>query len=258
MGTTTASKYGLRAAATEKRNKHAQRTPLPPRSGEIEGAREALRVAQEITGEPRSAGKAAAFVAYVEGHGWEATAKPFEGGVVEVTAKRGNETIWISWTNGAMTVNPMPTYGVDEWTIKLRNASAARQQAALPPEEGAKRKEKVATNKAFKPRALKPKTVKLPFDIVEATDAEIADALAGTTVEWDNRLSERSETAYLPEDPRRIEIVFTDDPAARLVKVCCRQNGYRAFRLSNLTSVSGATLFTKGGGKQRAKKKAGA
>lgn len=37
--TTVASKHGLRAAATEKRNRHAQRTALPPRPGQVEAAK---------------------------------------------------------------------------------------------------------------------------------------------------------------------------------------------------------------------------
>lgn len=38
--TNTASKHGLRAAAEERRNKHAQRTPLPARPGEVQEARD--------------------------------------------------------------------------------------------------------------------------------------------------------------------------------------------------------------------------
>jgi hypothetical protein len=41
--TTTASKHGLRAAATERRNKHAQRTALPARPGQVQAARDAIR-----------------------------------------------------------------------------------------------------------------------------------------------------------------------------------------------------------------------
>lgn len=54
--TTTASKHGLRAAATERRTKHAQRTPLPPRAGEVEEARQ-LGVGRPTARERRAANR---------------------------------------------------------------------------------------------------------------------------------------------------------------------------------------------------------
>lgn len=52
--TNTASKHGLRAAAQERSKKHAQRTPLPPRPGAIEDAREVIAAAKKLQRKPHA------------------------------------------------------------------------------------------------------------------------------------------------------------------------------------------------------------
>lgn len=54
--TTNASKYGLRAAAAERRTRHAQRTPLPPRPGTIEDAKEAIEMGMKFQVTSKSPG----------------------------------------------------------------------------------------------------------------------------------------------------------------------------------------------------------
>lgn len=46
--TNTANKHGLRATAEAKRKKHSQRTPLPPKAGVIDDARDAIVAAKAI------------------------------------------------------------------------------------------------------------------------------------------------------------------------------------------------------------------
>lgn len=46
----TANKHGLRAAAKERSAKHAQRTPLPPRAGQVQDARDAIAEAEATLG----------------------------------------------------------------------------------------------------------------------------------------------------------------------------------------------------------------
>jgi len=307
--TTTASRQGLRAAATERRNRHAQRTQLPPKDGaeKIElpeyaeeygrmtqpqlrkalkerfgvqsandcpkgkllevllkkeraqraEAEEAAAIAKQQTmkrrgdgwGQPpagsKSWGKAEACISIALQHGWDATPELLEGDVCELTLRRGHETLWISWTAGVLTTEPMPTYTIAERTIRLRNASAVKQYAERTPDAGTRELEKVSSNKFFKRRPTEPKASKLPFDPETATEAEIIEALMGKAVAWHNRLREIPETAQVGKNPRKI--YFTEFAGERIFNFICPATGHRAFRLAALTRVSGkAKPITKG------------
>lgn len=307
--TTTASKHGLRAAATERRTRHAQRTPLPPRGGaekvelpeyaeqygtmtqpelrrvlkkkfgvqsapdcpkgkllevilkrerkEREEAQEVATIAKAQTlsrgkkapwgsapESSRSWPKAEACIKIALEQGWEATPELLDGDVCELTLRRGEETLWVSWTSGVLTTTPMPTYTIADRTVKLRNASAVKQYATRAPEVGRKELEKVASNRFFKRRPSEPARGKLPFDPETATEKEIIDALMGKAVAWHSRLREVPETAYVGKNPRRIH--FSEFGGERIFNFLCPQTGYRAFRLSALTRVTGAKSLTKG------------
>lgn len=297
--TTTANKQGLRAAATERRNRHAQRTPLPPKGGVepvevpeyaerygsmdekqlrsvlrnrfgmnmkaglsvgrlletiLQKEREARVDASEKpatapeTAEGRkgwgappegskSWPKAEACIAIAGKHGWDATPELLEGDVCELTLRRGNETLWISWTAGVLTTEPMPTYTIADRVIKLRNASAVKQYAERSPETGAAELTKVSSNRFFRKKPTEPKAAKLPFDPHTASDAEIVAALMGRAVAWHNRLREIPETAQVGRNPRKI--YFTEWDGERIFNFICPAGGYRAFRLSSLTRVGG-------------------
>lgn len=301
--TTVASKHGLRAAATERRNRHAQRNPLPPKGGvepvelpeyaeeygrmtqpqlrkalkEKFGLRSAndcpkgkllevllkrereARVSQpepevpmsevlpkaesqsERWGQPpvgsKSWPKAEACIALALQHGWEATPELLDGDICELTLRRGDETLWISWTSGVLTTEPMPTYTIADRTVKLRNASAVKQHAVRAPEVGLKELEKVSSNRFFKPRPIEPKVGKLPFDPRTATDIEIVNALMGKAVSWHNRLRVIPETAQVGKNPKKI--YFTEFGGERIFNFICPATGHRAFRLAALTRVSG-------------------
>ena len=66
--TTNANKFGLRKAAAEKSNRHAQRTPLPPRKGVVEAARMAVAASYSDT---KSGAKAEAFAELCSQLGWQ-------------------------------------------------------------------------------------------------------------------------------------------------------------------------------------------
>lgn len=309
--TTTASKQGLRAAATERRNRHAQRRPLPPKGGvelvelpeyaeeygrmtqpqlrkalkerfgtqsandcpkgklleallkrereqramvtethedriragqqrkrerrELEDAQEAASGWGKAPESSKSWPKAEACIAIALKNGWDATPELLEGDVCELTLRRGDETLWISWTGGVLTTTPMPTYTIADRVVKLRNASAVKQYAERAPEAGASELQKVASNTFFKRKPSEPKRGKLPFNPETATEAEIIESLMGRSIAWHNRLREIDETAVVGLNPRKI--YFTEFAGERIVNFICPQTGYRAFRVSGLTRV---------------------
>lgn len=255
--TTTAPKGALRAAATARRTKHAQRTALPPKAGSpgAEAIAEAATVvpkprarkAQTVapasapdTGDSKSMQKAAVIRAEVEAHGWSVTLDALDGDVVELTAKRGAEVLWISWTGGKMTLDPMPTYTVEDRTIKLKNASAVKQYAARPAEAGSKELEKVRSNRFFRKRPTKPRRSRLPFDPKLATDEEVIAALQGQVVSWHNDRTQGTEVAFVGvrgKAPRWIRL--EERNGDRIFSFVCPQTGFRAFYLTRLIRVGG-------------------
>lgn len=337
MGTTTANKHGLRKAAEENRNRHAQRTPLPPKGGvkkvevpeyaeqygkmDAVQLRSALRnqfgmkpkaglsvgqllemalraererragsetredriaVAQEkkrqrraaenaaglsqqtavidglsqaqasIMSGSKSLGKAAPIREVMTQHGWSTTLIPAEGtetaeDVWELTGKRGDEVLWISWTKGVLTTEPMPSYTIADRTIKLRNASAVKQYAERHPEEGTKELARVSNNRFFRKRPTEPKRSRLPFDPSLATDEEVLSALVGHSVAWHNQYREIEESAIVGTRHGKQPVeIRPAEGGERVLWFCCPQTGFRAFRLSALTKVIGPSVRSKG------------
>lgn len=232
--TKTASKHGLKAAAKEKSNRHAQRTPLPPRAETVAAIKEMVEeMKAPATGGGKSRPKADAFTAEIAKTGWKAT-EVVAGDHIELTATRGEkvvEVIFIEWTGGVY--QPTATYAIADRTVKLRNASAAKQYAGRTPEVGQAELERVATNKAFKKRDPEPKDIapaKLPFDVREATESELLDWALGRTITWHNRISNSTETAMVLANPRRVK--FVEHGEDRIMMFLCPNTGFRACRLS--------------------------
>lgn len=188
--------------------------------------------------------KAAAFRGSVEALGWACSVEWAPDGepddVVEATAQRGDEHLWISWTAGAMTLQPMPTYTISDRTIRLKNASACLKYAGRPVADAVEELSKVTSNKAFRRKTVTPKKTRIPFDTGLASDEEVIAALLGRTVEWHNSISQATETATLGRDAHRVKIQSVDG-GDRIVKFCCPSTGFRAFRLSSLTRVGGSS-----------------
>jgi hypothetical protein len=295
--TTTASKHGLKKAAQERTNRHAQRTALPPRAGQVDAATEPLegmpygkmtapelrkvlnskgffpakglgrgsllnllRQAEDEKPEPAAAEeqhprkvkasvseadqyatksflKASDVMNVGREHGWEVTPEVLEGDTVELLMKRGTEVLWISWTAGVLTTDPMPSYTVADRTIKLRNASAVKQYAARAPETGTAELAKVQSNRFFRKRAIEPARGKLPFDPKLATDEEVIAVLSGKAIAWHNSRTQGTEQANV--GLRWLELQPVED-GDRIFKFCGPGTGFRACRLSAITSVSGA------------------
>lgn len=296
--TTTANKGGLRAAATARRDKAAQRTPLPAKNHKenLEIAREAIADAKpakrtrrvkedprdavafleakapeeltkrrakkaepvaeaapvktvrktgEVLAEKRRAkkapvvevidDKAAKYVPQFEALGWAVEVERKDG-IAELTARRGDEVIFLSWEgNSHASGGSSHTYA--DRTVKVRNPAEALRVAATAPEEAKNRQVKVSGNKQFRKRATGPTLGKLPFDPATVTAEELAAALAGRTVSWHNRYRVESETATVGRLSGITTV--THEKGHRIVSFIDPQFGFRAFRLDHLERVSG-------------------
>lgn len=253
--TTKANKFGLRKAAEERTNRHAQRTALPPRAGAIEDAREVIAAGAELAeshGEPtdpKSLGKAKAFADKAEAAGWTVAMGAVAGGT-EVTATRGAETIVQAWRGGVWEW-PTSFYAHGDRNTKPRNASGAAKLLTRSEDDAAQEAGKVAANKHFRKSEPKDITVKLeeaqrrlPFDPALATDAEITGTLAGQALVWYNRLSRGQESAIVGRKGVRLSVAPDGE---RIITFCCPATGYRSCRVSAILRVGrGRRATTKG------------
>ena len=254
MATTTANKHGLRKAAAERRNRHAQKTPLPPRPGQVEGAREALEEAQAALvdaaqSDDRSHSKAQAFAEKAVAAKWDVSLDASTHGV-ELTATRGAETIVQAWSNGVWQY-PASFYAYGDRNTKPRNASGASKLLVRSPEDAAAEAGKVASNRHFRKSEPKDITVKmeeakrhLPFDPALAPDEIILAALTGQALQWYNRLSRSTETAMVSRKGARMSLTPAGE---RVVTFCCPATGYRSCLVTAILKVGrGRRATTKG------------
>jgi hypothetical protein len=244
--TTKANKFGLRKAAEERTNRHAQRTPLPAKAERIADAKEVLATIQQDFPSVKSWGKAQSFKKFAELDGWDVELKA-DGERVTLLATRaeGVEALHQSWLNGVWQYEAS-TYSFADRTTRPRNASGATKLLSRTHEAAAAEMNKVAANTHFRKREPREvTTMVLPFDPKEASEAEIIGFLRGQTVAWYNRLSRGSETAMIS---RTSTIWVTEYYGERTVTVCCPVTGFRSFRLSALQRVGrGHARKTDGG-----------
>lgn len=268
MATTNVPKGAGRAAAAEKRNRHAQRTPLPPKAGQVEAAREPIaeepkpktpRKTGEVLAEARrTRAKKAAPVAVetperrtqpdtkahrarpaFEASGWDVTVQ-VDGDYAEMIAQRGPEVIHQAWIGGVYQPEAA-TYTIHDRTVKTRNLAEAIRRGGRPADAAEDEFKKVITNKAFVKKAPTAKApVRLPFDPEHADDEEILAALLGTRVRWINRISNNEETGTITLSPKHLSIKVSPE-GEKVVRFCCIATGFRAFRLPALLSVGRAT-----------------
>jgi len=257
MATTTANKHGLRAAATERRNRHAQRTPLPPKPGVVEDAQEVIDSLTSIQAalmdaaqsDDRSHSKAHAFAEKAVAAKWQVSLDASTHGV-ELTATRGAETIVQAWSNGVWQYDAS-FYGHGDRTTKPRNASGASKLLTRSEADAAAEAGKVASNKHF--RKAEPKDIvtkledakrHLPFDPELSPDELILGALTGQALVWYNRLSRGTERAMVSRRGARMSL--TPD-GKRVVTFCCPATGYRSCLVTAILKVGrGRVNATKG------------
>lgn len=267
MATTTASKSGLRAAAEAKRTKAAQRTELPPKKAAeapvapVEEtkpkrvrkapakaseapettpakaparkapAKAAAEAPKPAKAEEAPKDKGARYAGELTALGWkpEVTRKD---GLVELTATRGAEALFLSWFNEAH-ISGGSTYTYSDRTIKVRNPAEAMRVAARQPEAAKEAQAKVASNRQFVKRATGPSVRNVPFDVEAATDEEVAAAINGRSVSWHNQYRVESETATVGS----LIKVDRHKGGHRIVSFVDPQFGFRAFKLENLENV---------------------
>lgn len=238
-----------RAAHAERTSRHAQRTPLPPKPGKVEDAKDVLATLQpaESHGEPsdaKSLGKAQAFAAKAVAAKWSASTAVVAD-AVELTLTRGPEVIVQAWRNGVWQYDAS-IYAYGDRNTKPRNASGAAKLLNRSPEDAKAEMMKVAANKHF--RKAEPKDLvksleeaqrSLPFDPAEAPDEIITGVLAGQAVVWYNRLSRSQESAIVGR--KGAWITYLDD-GERVVNICCPATGFRSFLVTAILRVGRGTV----------------
>lgn len=257
MATTTANKHGLRKAAQERTNRHAQRTPLPPKPGVIEGAREVIAAGKALqtpeshgaaTG-GRSVGKAQGFAEKARAAKWDVSVEQQGDDAIELTATRGSEILIQAWAGGVWQY-PSSFYAHGDRNTKPRNASGAAKLLTRSPEDAAAEAGKVASNKHFRKAEPKDIGVKLeeaqrhlPFDPDLAPDEMVLAMLTGQALQWYNRLSRGTESAIVGRKGARMSLTASGE---RVVTFCCPATGYRSCLVSAILKVGRGHRRTKG------------
>jgi hypothetical protein len=246
--TTNVPKGANRAAAAQRTRKHAQRTPLPPRPGVIEDAREVLAEVASSNGEEPTEGtwsKATAFAAGAIALGWEAVTEA-RSGSVEVIATRGNETIVQSWHDGVWSYDAS-VYAFGDRSTKPRNASGARKLLSRSVGDAEAETSKVASNKHF--RKAEPKDLavtlekaqkRLPFDPDLDTDEVVLAALSGQSLVWYNRISRGQDSAIVGRS-KSLRMTL-NEKGQRVVNWCCPVTGFRSCLVTAIIKVGRGRL----------------
>lgn len=169
--------------------------------------------------------------------GWDATVQA-DGPWAEVIARRGPETIHQGWLNGVYDHERSGTYTIGDRTVKTRNMSEALKWAARSETAAAGEFQKVNANTHFRKRPVGITLAKgLPFDPETATDEEIIEALAGHKVQWQNVYRVSEEEASIPKASVHTRVVTMPSDSGRAVLFCCKESGFRAFRVGALTRI---------------------
>jgi len=147
----------------------------------------------------KSEAKSAAFVIEAHKLGWDGHGL-VEGDTAKVTVQRGGETIDIEWLSGVFTGS---VYSFGGRTVKLNNASAAKQRMNRPAEAAVEEVARVNNNRNvrnFTPKAAR-RSRELPFNELSLDD-EVILAVEGHKITWVNSVSGEEEYDLVPE-PRQ-------------------------------------------------------
>lgn len=241
MATTTVKAGSGRAAATERRNRHAQRTPLPPKPGQIEAAREPVSDPSA-----KSWGKADTFKKEALRLGWETELKAVDTTVTLLASRGTSEFLHQAWDNGVWQYEAS-TYTYEDRTLKPRNASGALKLIARSPEDAGEEMAKVAANKQFKrrePGEGEIKRFKLPFDPALDPDEVVMTAVRGQAISWFNRLTNKPESAIVGRG-NSMHITVSES-GRRILNFCCPATGYRSMYVDAILKVGRGKSLTRG------------
>ena len=210
----------------------------------------APRTATEALGSGKSAAKAQAFLTDAAGLGWDGAATR-SGDTVDVTVRRGEESLSIQWHDGVFTGECFYAHN-GRTPIKVHNASAARKRMAMQPAEAAAEARKVAAHKVARAATSTRRTAtpsQLPF--TEASmDQEVLDALYGRKIKWTNRVSGAEEEDIVPDVASGVRLAdgsrgvskqqhkprITESKSGRMVEFVGAM-GFRSVLLSQVTEV---------------------
>jgi len=183
------------------------------------------------------------FAAQAAEWGWEiAHLKGEEEGLTRISVRvaRGDESIYIWWLDGKLTVAPVYTFlGVE---TKLRNASAALQQMSEKP--AAKRvlrtrKKAVRRGLLAENSDLTKLARDLPWNPDDMEDPILLKALYGRTVIWTNGITDGLEEDTIRPgvnwDKMKYHVKLTSK--GRRVVSFLGNTGYRAFAIEQLLRV---------------------
>ena len=204
----TVKKGANRASAAAKRTKHAQRTPLPakpPKPGDE--PKVVTPTANSV-----SYAKAKALAEHAESLGWDTELIAGDGDITMLRATRGDEVITAKYDGSRYIYDDTSMHAYGSVRSRLRNASAARAQMAVKPEEAAAEAAKAKVKAPTKRNTQEDedeltdseRKALLPFNPDTSTDDEVIAALLGRTIVWRNRTTGLNEEATLmPSLPQR-------------------------------------------------------
>jgi hypothetical protein len=220
-----------RPAHAERTSRHSQRTPLPPRPGQVEEARGMLALVPEGSKSPL---KARAFIKDAAALGWEPTGKSYhaETDSAALTVSRDGEDITIVWERGVFQQSDYTGYGRQ---LKLINASAAKKRMAMPAESAVAEAKRVqSAPRPGTPRAARSaKPRALPFG-EESLDEAVLDAVRGRRIAWRNRISSGEEVDRVTTNSRHLTIM--ESPSGRVLSFL-GENGFRSVLVSSIIRV---------------------
>lgn len=168
-----------------------------------------------------AAGKAQQFATDAKEAGWEVAyeySDEIAGREVVISTKGKSDnytSLTLVWDNNRYNYNES-AYLSDGHTRTVRNASEARRilTGELKPQPGnpigkqVRKKEAIGKESNTKQKPVpfkstpKPKTI-LPFDLLEASDEEILQAVVGKRITWKNKLSGNYDEARVLANPRQ-------------------------------------------------------
>lgn len=267
MPTTTVKKGANRGSAMAKRNRHAQRTPLPnPKSREDAAGVIAILAAEKAQAGsrpkpkadkpaaaksgPNSNGskpnadpekrKAVAFHNFATEQGWATTVEQTSKNAEMVVAEKDGEAITIWFVDNKLDGANMPVYASGDRRIQIKNVSAAKKQILGTPDRPVQELKRTARRSTRSVKA--GASVAKLFDPATSSDKEILDALRGRSITWHSKLSGGAESARVPRDGNPKFYRLDRHPARpaleeRVLHFVSPDGGFRSVSLARIVRV---------------------
>lgn len=195
-------------------------------------------ISRDTKGLDASKAKARALLGVAESLGW--SLKDFEteddtgSFFLNLINEDTSEEISAFWVNGVWQHPCMYRYSGRE--LKINNASAARKRMASEPDLVI-RKPRVVSSGEESESGGRIVTYRVPFDPIEASDAEIFSAVYGRKLVWENKLSGNLEEAFVT-GKKSLRLSHSETSDRRILHFVDNiTTGFRAVALENLVQV---------------------